>query len=114
MRCPADGSRLVEVERNDVLIDACPECRGVWLDRGELDRLLTRERQGLVGDPDEDFLREVSGGARDDDRRDSRRRDEPDLEELARLAKQGLKAYGKKGSHKKRKRKSVLEDLFDF
>ena len=35
-------------------------------------------------------------------------------EELARLAKQGLKAYGKKGSHKKRKRKSMLEELFDF
>ena len=36
LRCPNDGSRLVEVERSDILIDACPECRGIWLDRGEL------------------------------------------------------------------------------
>jgi Zn-finger nucleic acid-binding protein len=37
MRCPNCESRLVEVERSAILIDACPECRGVWLDRGELD-----------------------------------------------------------------------------
>lgn len=45
LRCPSCGARLVEVERSEVLIDACPECRGVWLDRGELDKVLVRERQ---------------------------------------------------------------------
>ena len=35
--CPRDGSELVEVERSGVTIDACPTCRGVWLDRGELE-----------------------------------------------------------------------------
>ena len=35
MRCPNDGARLVEIERSEILVDACPECRGVWLDRGE-------------------------------------------------------------------------------
>ena len=66
MRCPSCGARLVEVERSEVLIDACPECRGVWLDRGEIDRILTRERQLAGGgrDPDEDFFREVEGGRR--------------------------------------------------
>ena len=38
MRCPNCNSRLVEVERSEILIDACPECRGIWLDRGELDK----------------------------------------------------------------------------
>ena len=31
MRCPNCNSRLVEVERSEILIDACPECRGIWL-----------------------------------------------------------------------------------
>ena len=37
MKCPADGARLVVSERQGVEIDYCPDCRGVWLDRGELD-----------------------------------------------------------------------------
>ena len=61
LRCPNDGARLVEVERSGILIDACPECRGVWLDRGELDKLLVRERQAGTSDPDEDFFHEVEG-----------------------------------------------------
>jgi Zn-finger nucleic acid-binding protein len=65
LRCPNDGSRLVEVERAEVHIDACPECRGVWLDRGELDKILVRERQLAGGeDADEDFFREVEGPGR--------------------------------------------------
>lgn len=65
MRCPACDTRLVELERSDVLIDACPECRGVWLDRGELDRILDRERRIAAGvrDEDEDFFREMEGRA---------------------------------------------------
>lgn len=104
MRCPNDGSRLVEVERADVLIDACPTCRGVWLDRGELDKILVKERSIASGDPDEDFFREVQGSrpqrsapapapARDH-HDDDRRRDDK--------------------SYKKRKRKSLLEELLDF
>ena len=38
MRCPNCNSHLVEVERSEILIDACPECLGIWLDRGELDK----------------------------------------------------------------------------
>jgi Zn-finger nucleic acid-binding protein len=37
-----------------VLIDACPECRGAWLDRGELDRILDRERRAAAGVVDDD------------------------------------------------------------
>jgi Zn-finger nucleic acid-binding protein len=42
MKCPLDGSTLTMSERSGIEIDYCPECRGVWLDRGELDKLLER------------------------------------------------------------------------
>ncbi len=42
MKCPVDGSTLVLAERAGVEIDYCPTCRGVWLDRGELDKLIQR------------------------------------------------------------------------
>lgn len=40
LTCPADGSTMTETARDGVLVDVCPECRGIWLDRGELDKLL--------------------------------------------------------------------------
>ncbi len=97
LRCPNDGSRLVEMERADVLIDACPECRGVWLDRGELDKILVKERQlasGLAAD--DDFYAEMGG-------QQSRPSAPP--------------AHGDHHdprTQKKRKRRSFLEDLLDF
>lgn len=42
MKCPIDGELLVMSERNGVEIDYCPQCRGVWLDRGELDKIIER------------------------------------------------------------------------
>ncbi len=42
MKCPIDGSNLVIAERSGVEIDYCPQCRGVWLDRGELDKIIDR------------------------------------------------------------------------
>ncbi len=43
MKCPhCSESVLVMTERQGVEIDYCPQCRGVWLDRGELDKLLDR------------------------------------------------------------------------
>ena len=42
MKCPNDGATLVMSERSGVEIDYCPECRGVWLDRGELDKIIDR------------------------------------------------------------------------
>ncbi|GGD14948.1 zf-TFIIB domain-containing protein [Nocardioides daphniae] len=42
MKCPNDSATLVMSERLGVEIDYCPECRGVWLDRGELDKILER------------------------------------------------------------------------
>lgn len=42
MQCPVDGETLVIAERSGVEIDYCPKCRGVWLDRGELDKIVER------------------------------------------------------------------------
>jgi Zn-finger nucleic acid-binding protein len=42
MKCPNDGATLVMSERSGVEIDYCPDCRGVWLDRGELDKIIDR------------------------------------------------------------------------
>ncbi|MBG6212252.1 MAG: zf-TFIIB domain-containing protein [Cryobacterium sp.] len=42
MKCPTDSATLVMSERGGVEIDYCPECRGVWLDRGELDKIIDR------------------------------------------------------------------------
>jgi Zn-finger nucleic acid-binding protein len=43
MICPVDGtSVLVMTERQGIEIDYCPTCRGVWLDRGELDKIIDR------------------------------------------------------------------------
>ncbi|MFK7746478.1 MAG: zf-TFIIB domain-containing protein [Roseobacter sp.] len=42
MKCPVDGTTLVITDRSGVEIDYCPQCRGVWLDRGELDKIIDR------------------------------------------------------------------------
>lgn len=42
MKCPVDSETLVMTERSGVEIDYCPKCRGVWLDRGELDKIIER------------------------------------------------------------------------
>ena len=42
MACPNDGATLVMSERSGIEIDYCPTCRGVWLDRGELDKIIER------------------------------------------------------------------------
>ena len=42
MKCPTDGETLLLSERSGIEIDYCPTCRGVWLDRGELDKIVER------------------------------------------------------------------------
>ena len=46
-RCPRDGERLVQRELHGVTVDDCPNCQGIWLDKGELEAL--SERQGAEG-----------------------------------------------------------------
>ncbi|MDQ3706192.1 MAG: zf-TFIIB domain-containing protein [Chloroflexota bacterium] len=49
MQCPIDGSNLQMMERQGIEIDYCPQCRGVWLDRGELDKIIERSRTVFGG-----------------------------------------------------------------
>ena len=42
MNCPICNVQLVMTERKGIEIDYCPKCRGVWLDRGELDKIIER------------------------------------------------------------------------
>src|SRR3989337_1381092 len=102
MQCPSCRGELVELERSGVRIDACRNCRGVWLDRGELERILEREREGVGAADDEDFIREMNRGGTS--------------------AKSGYgfdphtaqRIYSDYRTHKKhKKRKSFLDELFD-
>ena len=51
MQCPVDGETLVMADRGGVEIDYCPKCRGVWLDRGELDKIIDRSAGPAVAMP---------------------------------------------------------------
>lgn len=90
MLCPNCRVSLVMSEREGVEIDYCPQCRGVWLDRGELDKILERNAQEMPSTPPGS-----SGFPQPDRGRDDRR----DYEQSR---------YG----HGRRK-KSFLENLFD-
>jgi Zn-finger nucleic acid-binding protein len=48
MLCPHDQSVLVMTERQGIEIDYCPQCRGVWLDRGELDKIIERAQTPIA------------------------------------------------------------------
>jgi Zn-finger nucleic acid-binding protein len=48
MDCPRCAADLDVTQRRGIEIDVCPECRGVWLDRGELDKLILRSADAVV------------------------------------------------------------------
>jgi len=45
LRCPECGTLLEENERDDIEIDMCPNCKGIWLDRGELEKLANKDEK---------------------------------------------------------------------
>jgi hypothetical protein len=98
MKCPVDERELVMSDRQGIEIDYCPSCRGVWLDRGELDKLIERSTESAPARDDR--------GSRDeyDDRgsRDKHDRDEYDDDR------------GRFGPKKKKKKESFLSELFEF
>lgn len=70
VECPIDQSELIMSDRSGVEIDYCPKCRGVWLDRGELDKIIERSMtQPAPPQP---------GNRRDDDSRDRKHESERD------------------------------------
>lgn len=49
MNCPScKESKLVMSERKGIEIDYCPDCRGIWLDRGELDKIIEKSTQEMA------------------------------------------------------------------
>ena len=93
--CPACRVDLVMSERHGVEIDYCPRCRGVWLDRGELDKILERGAAEIGG----------RTGSLPADRRPERSYERHDSDEYP--------AYGHPGHGTHRRRRSFLDDLFD-
>jgi uncharacterized protein len=51
MPCPVCNVALVMSDRQGIEIDYCPQCRGVWLDRGELDKIIERSAAELAPAP---------------------------------------------------------------
>lgn len=95
MKCPVDGNELMMTDRQGVEIDYCPKCRGVWLDRGELDKIIDRsahEHEAAARRPAHPAPREQHH----DHRYDPRYRDDH------------------KHYYKRKKRKSLLSEIFDF
>ena len=96
MRCPACAEpQLVMTERQGIEIDYCPECRGVWLDRGELDKII--ERSAATVQP-----RGSSAGATTQPLTYAQERPRSDEHD---------RDYDPR---RKKKRGGFLEDLFDF
>lgn len=48
MRCPKCGTKLAAIEHHSVTVEECPSCHGMWLDRGELETLAQREKEGWL------------------------------------------------------------------
>lgn len=120
MQCPVDNETLVMADRGGVEIDYCPKCRGVWLDRGELDKIIERSlgaapeastppRPAAAPIYQPEPPRAPQGYAADnfprrrdhDDHNRGRGRDHDDDDDHR---------YG----NKRRRRESFLGDLFDF
>ena len=95
MKCPIDAAELVMSERSGIEIDYCPQCRGVWLDRGELDKIIDRAATTEPARPVEapPQSRPSQPTYHDDD---------------------GYRHHNDSYHHKKKRKESFLGDLFDF
>ena len=69
MKYPIDNAELVMTERQNVEIDYCPKCRGVWLDRGELDKIIERVNNDQKSGQSDAYIPQTdSPSGRDDNR----------------------------------------------
>ncbi len=104
MQCPICNVDLVIADRQGIEIDYCPKCRGVWLDRGELDKII--ERSALP--PPADYAQEPRGGHRQPP-------PAPRPQEYRDYQHHHGSHQDHHGYYKPRhKRKSFLEEVFDF
>jgi Zn-finger nucleic acid-binding protein len=91
MNCPVCNIALTMTDRQGVEIDYCPKCRGVWLDRGELDKIIERSTVESTVMREPEYQREHYQTRYDDDDDDQNRQ-----------------------GHHKHRRRSMLSDIFDF
>lgn len=77
--CPVDNAQLMEINKSGVMIDVCPECKGVWLDRGELEKIVnvTKDLEAEFN-RDQQRLEPRAAIDRDRYRKDSRLEDRDD------------------------------------
>lgn len=105
-RCPRNcGSQLLMTERHGVEIDYCPTCRGVWLDRGELDKIMERAiamEMSTAQPPAPTAQPSVPGCA------------PPIPQTPAYQPQQTPTHYRDSYHHKHKKKKHFLEEMFDF
>ena len=99
MNCPTCKVELKMADRQGVEIDYCPQCRGVWLDRGELDKIIERSSPTAAQQP-------FAGP--------EPRYREPDHSSSHMKHGNGHDDHSKHGYGNSYKKKSRLEDLFDF
>lgn len=108
MQCPiCTNVALVMSERQGIEIDYCPQCRGVWLDRGELDKIIERSLgASATAKPQRGGQTEpapAGGHYQEVQRKQSHYKDEHHKDE-----------HYQQGYYKKKKRESFLSDLFGF
>ncbi|HML30593.1 MAG TPA: zf-TFIIB domain-containing protein [Hyphomicrobium sp.] len=82
MKCPVDNETLVMTDRNGVEIDYCPKCRGVWLDRGELDKIIERSAGAPSSGPAQTAQRYEGHGHSQNSQKPYRKKKESFLSEL--------------------------------
>ncbi len=122
MNCPVDNTQLQMTERQGIEIDYCPTCRGVWLDRGELDKIIERSATAYAapaGDASSPVGPGMDRSAAPDRGYDTReqaghrgyRYDDDDDDDRRRYGPGGPGPYDR---HGRRKKRSFLDDLFDF
>ena len=117
MNCPIDGTQLLITHRNNIEIDYCPKCRGVWLDRGELDKLIERSAADMRRYDDDDWDDD------DDDHEESYDKPKRDYRYNTLNQPQSHKPkrdyrYDDKRDYndkpRKSRKRSILEEVFDF
>jgi Zn-finger nucleic acid-binding protein len=104
MKCPTDGATLTMSERGGIEIDYCPECRGVWLDRGELDKIIERsllQNPSAPAPPPAPPAASAPGGY--EQQRDQRREQHDQ--------RYAQPAYGQ--PYRKKRKESWLSEIFD-
>jgi len=108
MKCPVcTTTDLMMTERQGVEIDYCPQCRGVWLDRGELDKIIERAAVVPVQQPVQQPVEVSQPRYREPEYQSSHMKHGHDHH-------QGYKQQQSGGHYGQRKKKSLLSELFDF